>query len=293
LTGLLRRLDDRLLPPLGRGMARLGRTPARLKFLTGAAVAGSTAVLLTAVWAADRRPPSGDQTVGEVIRVGVAEGGSIPEYLDGSARELAALPGPAGTEDPAGTDDPRGIYALVTFTEYLGPDRLATALDGRAASVVVGRVPLPGVQTEIVRIAVQRLPADLLGGMAVIAERKEKESADYRRLSAKLTGDSAQELELRNVYDSGAKVSAAEATAYRDGCSCLYAAVIRATPAELSEVAERPGIRAVDPAPELVRLDRAVLLPPLPEQTDVVRPPVDGLTESLAPAGAPVTPSGR
>ncbi|MFI5838408.1 hypothetical protein ACIA8K_01645 [Catenuloplanes sp. NPDC051500] len=281
MTGLLRRLDDRLLPPLGRGMARLGRTPARLKILTGAAVAASTAVLLTAVWAADQRPPSGDQTVGDVVRVGVAEGGSIPDYLDGAARELAAL------------SDPAAGYALVTFTEYLGPDRLAGALDGRAAAVVVGRVPLPRVQTEIVRIAVQRLPADLLGGMAVIADRKDKEAADYKRLSAKLTGDSAQEVELRTVYDSGAKVSAAEAVSFRDGCSCFYAAVIRATPAELAELAERPGIRAVDPAPELVRLDRAVLLPPLPEQTDVVKPPVDGLTELMASAGAQVTPSGR
>ncbi|WP_051800011.1 hypothetical protein [Catenuloplanes japonicus] len=281
MTGLLRRLDDRLLPPLGRGMARLGRTPARLKVLTGAAVAASTAVLLTAVWAADRRPPSGDQTVGDVVRVGVAEGDSIPGYAAASASELAVLV------------DPTAMYALVSFTGYLAPDRVTTALDGRVVAMVVGRVQLDRTQTEIVRIAVQRLPADLVGGMAVIAERKDKEAADYRRLSAKLTGDSAQERELRTVYDSGAKVSSDEAAAYRDGCSCFYAAVIRATPVEMTELAKRPGIRVVDPAPELVRLDRAVLLPPLPEQTDVVRPPVDGLTESMAPAGAPVTPSGR
>ncbi|MDR7278146.1 hypothetical protein [Catenuloplanes atrovinosus] len=281
MTGLLRRLDARLLPPLGRGLARAGRTPARLRFLTAAAVAASTAVLLTAVWAADRPAPSGDETVGEVVRVGVAEGGSIPGYADASAAELAALTGTTGT------------YALVTFTEYLAPDRLAAALAGRAVSVVVGRVPLPDTQTEIVRIPVQRLPADLVAGMGVIAERKEREAEDYRRLSATLTGDSAQETSLRPVYDSGATVAAAEATAFRDACSCLYAAVIRATPADLAAVAERPEVRVVDPAPELVRLDRSVLLPPLPEQDDVVRPPVDGLTESMAPAGAQMTPSGR
>ncbi|GAB7037841.1 MULTISPECIES: hypothetical protein [Catenuloplanes] len=281
MTGLLRRLDERLLPPLGRGLARAGRTPGRLRFLTAAAVAASVAVLLTVVWAADRPPPSGDDTVGDVVRVGVAEGGSIPGYADASAAELAALDGGAST------------FALVTFTEYLAPDRLAAALDGRATAVVVGRVPLPGTQTEIVRIAVQRLPADLIGGMGVIAERKDREAEDYRRLSAKLTGDSAPETELRTVYDSGATVAAAEATAYREACSCLYAAVIRATPAELTAVAERPEVRVVDPAPELSRLDRAVLLPPLPEQDDVVTPPVDGLTESMAPVGTPVTPGGR
>ncbi|MDP9791985.1 hypothetical protein J2S43_000497 [Catenuloplanes nepalensis] len=282
MTGLLRRLDERLLPPLGRGLARAGRTPGRLRFLTGAAVAASVAVLLTAVWAADRPAPSGDDTVGDVVRLGVVEGDSIPGYADASAAELATLGGAT-----------TAVFALVTFTEYLAPDRLAAALEGRAAAVVVGRVPLAGAQTEIVRIAVQRLPADLIGGMGVIAERKDREAEDYRRLSAKLTGDSAQELRLRTVYDSGAAVAATEATAYRDGCSCLYAAVIRATPAELTAVAERPEVRVVDPAPELSRLDRAVLLPPLPEQDDVVKPPVDGLTESMAPLGTPVTPGGR
>ncbi|MEV4386571.1 hypothetical protein AB0J68_12800, partial [Micromonospora sp. NPDC049580] len=40
-------------------------------------------------------------------------------------------------------------------------------------------------------------------------------------------------------------------------------------------VAARPDVRAVDPAPEVYRLDRTVFTPPLPEQRDVVRPPAD------------------
>ncbi|MBM0239561.1 hypothetical protein JNW88_24810, partial [Micromonospora sp. ATA32] len=42
-------------------------------------------------------------------------------------------------------------------------------------------------------------------------------------------------------------------------------------PAVLRRVAARAGVRAVDPAPEVRRLDRAVFTPPLPEQDDVAR----------------------
>jgi hypothetical protein len=77
------------------------------------------------------------------------------------------------------------------------------------------------------------------------------------------------------VYDGGARVAEAEAVAYRRRCSCVYAAIVRATPAALAELAGRPGVRAVDAAPEVRRLDRAVFLPPLPEQADVARSAAD------------------
>jgi hypothetical protein len=121
--------------------------------------------------------------------------------------------------------------------------------------------------------------------MAQVADRKEAEAAEYRTLSDKLTGDGARERQLRRVYDSGAAVAAAEATAYRSSCPCVYAAVIRATPAVLEEISTRPEVRAVDPAPEVRRLDRAVFLPPLPEQDDVVRPPADTALPSPDPTG--------
>jgi hypothetical protein len=108
-----------------------------------------------------------------------------------------------------------------------------------------------------------------------VALRKDGEALDYRDLSAKLTGRGEQERQLRAVYDGGARVAEAEAEAYRRRCSCVYAAIVRATPAVLAELARRPGVRAVDAAPEVRRLDRAIFLPPLPEQAGVARPPAD------------------
>lgn len=226
--------------------------------LTWIALACALVVLVVAV-AQRRDRPVSDRTVGEVTRVGVSDGASIPAYLRAAGDELARLDAPDG-------------YALVSFDGYLTPARAAAALDGTRVSAVVARVPLPGRQTEIVRIAALRLPQDVVAGMAGVATRKDAEAADYRSRAAATTADP----ELRRVYDSGAEVAAREAEAYRTGCACVYAAVVSAAPEALRALAGRPGVRVVDPAPEVRRLDRTVFTPPLPEQRDVVRPPADG-----------------
>ncbi|AYF26332.1 hypothetical protein CSH63_02385 [Micromonospora tulbaghiae] len=231
--------------------------------LTWVALACALVVLVVAV-AQRRDRPVSDRTVGEVTRVGVTDGASIPAYLRAAGDELARLDAPDG-------------YALVSFGDYLTPARAAASLDGTRVSAVVARVPLPGRQTEIVRIAALRLPQDVVAGMAGVATRKDREAADYRSRAAATTADP----ELRRVYDSGAEVAAREAQAYRTGCACVYAAVVSAAPDALRALAGRPGVRVVDPAPEVTRLDRTVFTPPLPEQRDVVRPPAD-----TGPAGA-------
>jgi hypothetical protein len=108
--------------------------------------------------------------------------------------------------------------------------------------------------------------------MELVALRKDGEALDLRDLSAKLTGLGPRERELRAAYDSGARVAQAQAEAYRQGCSCVYAVIVRATPAALADIAARTEVRAVDPATEVSRLDRAVFLPPLPEQSGAAAP---------------------
>ncbi|MCG5438625.1 hypothetical protein PSH25_002775, partial [Micromonospora sp. PSH25] len=200
---LLRQLDQRLLPPLTRAVARLGDRSPRSGVLSWAAVLSAAAVLGTAVWAVDDTPV-GDRTVGEVTRVGVADGDSVPGYLRSAAADLAALPASAPTAEG-------GTYALVTLDAYLPPQRLATVLGDVGVSTVFGRVPLPGRQTEIVRIPALRVPDDVVAGMAQVAARKEAEAADYRARAAAVDGDGVGERELREQYASGAEVAAAEA----------------------------------------------------------------------------------
>ncbi|MEU4334158.1 hypothetical protein AB0F59_05975 [Micromonospora lupini] len=278
---LLRQLDQRLLPPLTRAVARLGDRSGRSGVLTWAAVLSTAAVLGAAVWAADDAPV-GDRTVGEVTRVGVADGDSVPGYLRSAAADLAALSPTA----PATGD---GTYALVVLDAYLPPQRLTAVLGDVSVSTVFGRVPLSGRQTEIVRIPALRVPDDVVAGMAQVAARKDGEAADYRARAAGVRGDGAADRELRERYATDADVASAEAAAYRTGCACVYAAVVRAAPEVLRGVASRPDVRAVDPAPEVYRLDRTVFNPPLPEQHDVVRPPAD---TGPGPAPTPLPSAG-
>ncbi|HEX6969399.1 MAG TPA: hypothetical protein VF174_11410 [Micromonosporaceae bacterium] len=211
----------------------------------------------------DEAPPAPDPTLGAVVRVGVAEGESIPDYLRDSRAELAAL---SATGDTTGVE----TYALVSFVAYLSPDRLASVLAEVPVAEVVARVPLPGVQTEIVRIPAMRLPDDVVAGLMRVAERKEREARDYRERAV-----AAEDARHRRLFQDNAGVAAGEAAAYRSSCACVYAAVVRAAPPVLARLAEAPEVRTVDPAPAVRRLDRTVLLPPLPEQEDVVRPPRD------------------
>lgn len=286
---LLRHLDTVVVPRLARaiagvaGWSSMGRW--RLRVLTGLALTGSAAVLVTVVWASHSREPVGRVPESqEVVHVGVAQGQSIPTYLSSSRTELKALltsPGPA---------TPTETYALVSLRTYLAADRLTPVLGGVAVAEIYTRVQLPEVQTQIVRIPAYRIPEDVIAGMKQVAARKQAEAEEFRRLAAKLSEINAAEDSLRQTYLTGATVASAEATAYREGCSCVYAAVVRATPAALDQIAARPEVRAVDPAPEVQRLDQAVFLAPLPEQQGTVLP---APTQSAIPTSAPSpTPSG-
>lgn len=277
---LLRELDSRVLPPIARGFSRLADGPIRLRLLTGVALLSAAAVLVTAVWAVDRAPQA--DRAPDLLRVGVVEGQSVPGYVRSSRGELAALAHPPGGGAPAVTE----TFALVTLTAYFAPDRLTPILGGVAVAEVYARPPLDGVPTQVTRIPAYRVPEDVLAGMLDAARRRDQEQAEYLRLGAGLPmGDER----LRRAYATAAQVAAAEATAYRQGCSCVYAAVVRGTPAALEQIAGRAEVRAVDPAPEVPRLDLAEFSPPLPEQQDTVVEP----TSSLPPlVTAPASPAG-
>ena len=151
-------------------------------------------------------------------------------------------------------------------------------------SSVFARVPLPRTQTELVRLGAYKLPDDVVTAMDDTARRKADEAQHYRDLLARADGATGA---ARDVYLNGAIVADQEATAYREHCSCVYAAVVYAGPAALRAVAARPETRVVDPITDLQRLDRTVFLPPLPDQTTLAEP----VAEAPAPATASPGPS--
>jgi hypothetical protein len=268
-----------LLADLVEAAARLRRGARRLRGLVMVALLAAVAVTVATVWLIGRGgggAAGGDTRTGDVVRVGVAAGASIPDYEQRSRAKLAGLVGGGGTGE---------VVALVTLRTYLTPDRLTPVLDGAALTQVYARVPAAQLQTQIVRLDAYRVPDDVIGGMDRVAARKDSEAADYARLVAGL-GAADSERELRAVYTSGQQIAAAEAAAYHAHCACVYAAVVRAAPAVLDRLAHRADVRMVDPAPEVRQLDRTVFLPPLPEQRDRVTPPDNSGQPAASPAAA-------
>ncbi|MEV0898008.1 hypothetical protein [Actinoplanes sp. NPDC049802] len=256
-------------------LVRFGSTSLRSQIMTGAALAATVALVLAVFWAG-REPPVGAET-GDVVRVGVVEGQSVGGYLEASRDELARLTDPSA---PAAGD----TWALVALRRYATPARLPGLLAGAQVAQVYTRVPSTGSRTAVNRIPVFRLPDDVTAGMISAAVARDRENADYQRLSRALTGDGRNEMRLRAAYESAARIAAMEAAAYRAGCECVFAAVVRGTPAALDGIAARPWVRVVDPAPEVRQLDRTEFRPPLPEELETVSP---APSPSAVPSGMP------
>jgi hypothetical protein len=250
---------------VGRGARRVA-AQGRARPLVVAALVGIIALVLTLSWRQNEH--HGDLVAGvggATIRVGVSDGDSVPAYLVVQRSELARLV----AQSPA-----RPVYALVSFDMYLTPSQVAAATAGDpgpspvypvATIAAYARVPLPRRQTELVRLPANRMPADLVSGMAVVADRKAAQAATY-------TTRAGQDDASRTLNESIAAVAAQEATAYRAGCACVYALVVKATPVALAALAAAGRVRVVDAVPELTEVASAVFVAPLPEQIDVVRP---------------------
>lgn len=254
------------------------------RIATGFALASAASLLMIIIWAADRNhpPPTAAPPAQDVVRVGVVEGQSVPRYLQSSRGELASLPADAPT------------WALVSLSGYVPPGELPSVLNGSAVAQVYARAPIPDTRSRVVRISAYRVPDDVVAGMLATAGARDQERADYGRLSRDLDGAGSDKTRLRRAYEEAADTAAAEAHAYRAHCACVFAAVVRAAPAALRGIAGRSEVRAVDPAPEVRRLDRVEFRPPLPEQRDSPRTaitPAPGGTSMVATATPTPVPS--
>ncbi len=249
-------------PRLRAVLVRFGGGSLRLQVMAGVALAAITTLVLAVAWAGRPGGPAGEDQ-GDVVRVGVIEGQPVGGYLDASRRELDMLTDPSS---PAAGD----TWALVSLRDYVTPGQLPALLAGAVVAQVYARVPLPDARTQVSLIPVYSMPGDVSAGMLDAALVRDREQADYLRLERSLAGEGQRERRLRQTYGNAAGIAAREAEAYRAGCACVFAAVVRAAPAGLDGIASRPGVRAVDPAPEVRSLNRTEFRPPLPEENGTV-----------------------
>lgn len=239
--------------------------------------------LLGVAWVAGRQSmagaPAGADSL-DAVRLGPEAGQPVAGYLAGLPARLpapGAAPVPGLVQFTAGLDVPAAAMLIAApAAGTAGPAApVITAPPMAAVSSVTAifRVPLPRVQTAL---RFQRL--------APVSDPDPAAALRRRLTLAQATAQRAAAADAARLTGRRAQVAAAEAAALGDkDCRCLLAVLVSAGRAGLEGLAGRPGVRAVDAAPDGTPDDGVALAPLLPEQTAVAGP---------TPDDGPVTPPG-
>ncbi|WP_459545293.1 hypothetical protein [Nocardia sp. X0981] len=208
---------------------------------SGAAVViCAVAVLLLGV----ANPPANDGV--STDRLGPDTGETVAGYLGRAEDSLT------GTGDG-------DRWALVSFTGYRPATGLRELLGGLRVSQVLYQVPLPRVVTPLSAVHLPDSEPALV--------RSGRDAADQLADRRRYTADGTRSARVLDV--SVARL--------RDDCACSPAVVVRAPLPRLRELAERPGIRAVQALPGDAVAERFAVVPLLPDTTDPIgAPPDDG-----------------
>ncbi|OZF44725.1 hypothetical protein [Rhodococcus sp. 14-1411-2a] len=176
-------------------------------------------------------------------RLGPDSGEQVVDYL---ARAEASLR----------SDNTEPRWGSVSFDRELTAQQAYAVADGIRISQVLLRVPLDRVQTPILTVGVPGSERSVLNSTARAAS-----------LATESFG----------AGDRQAQIAAVSQQRLLDGCACVVTLVVRATPAELSELAGRADVRAVQALPPDAVSGKFAVEPLLPEHVDVVGPlPDDG-----------------
>ncbi|WP_156994200.1 hypothetical protein [Pseudonocardia acaciae] len=235
-----------------------------------AALACVAVVLVAVAWVAGKESVgTGDGTPArswDAERLGPEQGQPVAAYLAGLPARLPAQQAAA-------------VPALVQLGEQRDIDGAVRLVAGSGAEPVTAvlRVPLPRVQTAL---RFERLPP-VDAADAVAGERRRFELA--WGTAARAAAESAGRQEGRP--GAVARYEAA-ALGERPPCACLLAVLVVGDRAALTELAARPGVRAVDAAPVGTPATGVALAPLLPEQADVAGPVPDDGPVPEAPGGA-------
>ena len=258
--GPLQRLDDRFARrgPLAvvRDVPQVGLAVIAAVFLAGAGVALARS--------GDTGPPSprAVQVEQESRVLGPQVGADVEEYLDATQARAARL----------SRERPEALHvALVSLDEYGRPEEVRALLQGLEVQRAFLRVPATEAD-EVLSADVQDLVGDLRLLYASTATRKAEDQEEFLRLARSIDPEYAEQEQFEEFYERAARVAGQEATAYRTGCACLFAVVVRGTADALAELQALQGVRAVELAPRGVSLEELRVRPLAPEQTETIEP---------------------
>lgn len=203
-------------------------------------------------------PPT--QQLGDTL--GPAEGDTVRAYLKAAAAGLATAAGSAPTTSRV---------ALVSFTAYQTPAQAQALLSGYQVLRVFLRATSGGKEAAPVPVEVRGdLGKDLKRAYAQTARARLDAQKAYQGYVDSLTVTTKEDQAFKDLYSAFARSTGVEAREYRNGCACVYAAVVSGAPPALLQLRSRPGVRAIQVAGQGLVLQGIRVLPLPPEVTGVV-----------------------
>lgn len=285
MTDQLRRLDEDLVPRFAAALQRLvrrvllaGRQPgwtadAASAFRGEPAVAGGIVAVLVAgvllAIAGDRIDTTGPPSPAGAplpsappsASIGPLPGASVPPYLNLAAANLRHF-----GEIAHG----RTTYAAVDLRHYLTPAQARRVVAGVTVVRAFVRVP-SRLPTQVRAVPVDR-SSDLTTGMVTAGTVAAATVKSYRSLLASLHPNKPADRVVKRRYAEQRRAAALEARRLRHPatCRCVFAFVVRAGATRLADLARRPGVRVVDPAPPAVPIGGLTVFPLQPQVTRVI-----------------------
>jgi hypothetical protein len=286
--GVLRRLDDRVVPALGnllRGTGRaarrtvaltgspgraVGRAVSRFPVATAAVVMIAAAAALISTTGGDERSavrPKPSTVVPSALdqRLGPAPGASVASYLAAARlrlQQLGALP--AGQR----------VTAIVDLTAYLTPQAAATSLTRPGLTIRHAFARVPGVATAPIHTLNPSSPAGI--GPALAAAHGEAQ-AYLRQYRAEVLAESQHPSPRLEAAIRAARARVAQAAIdareLTPTCGCVFALLVDGPAGQLLSLSRSPDVRAVDPAPPAAPVDQLMVVPLEPQVTGVVPQP--------------------
>ena len=289
MTGPLRRLDERVVPALGRALRGTGRAAVGSAALTGspgrflgrvmrrypvviAAVALIAVAVVLITWtggdqqsavrprASNIVPPLSGQQLGPVA------GTPVASYLDAAAlrsQQLSSLPAN------------QSVTAVVDFNGYLSPVAVAAVLgrQNRFVRIVRGFAQVPPPANGPIHVLSTTSSADLAGQLAAARSSAATVLAQYQlafRIYARHP-TAAREAAV-SALSGRAGPARVDARGLSPTCGCIFAIVITGPATALDQISNLPDVRVLDPAPASSSLQTLAVVPLEPDASGVVPP---------------------
>jgi hypothetical protein len=289
VSGRLGRLDERVVPALGRALRGTRRVTVASVELTGppgrfvgralrrypvaiAAVALIAVAALLIVWtggdqqSAVRPKPSSIVPPLTGQQLGPVAGTSVSAYLDAAAlrsQQLSSLPAN------------QQVIAVVDFNGYLSPLAVPTVLgrQNRFVRIVRGFAQVPPPANGPIHVLSTNSSADLSSQLAAARSAAETVLAQYRlafRLYAR--HPTAQREAAVSALSSRAGPARVDVRGLSPTCGCIFSVVVTGPASAMDQIANLPDVRVLDPAPPSSSLQQLAVVPLEPQASDVVPP---------------------